>query len=161
VVVLVGTIGIVLRAQQGPRSSVHVMLLSFVLAENLLALLLRGRHPLMTFVCIVATYALVDNEATTLLPMLLALFTVATARDRHIIRFAVGVAALVVIATPVIHHDGSSLFLQTLLPLLACGLAVGAGIERRNRRASKGGISVGAPVGSGRRSDLIKKGGVA
>lgn len=152
VVVVVGTVGIVLRAQQGPRSSVHVILLSLVLAENVFALLVRGRHPLMTFVGVVATYALVDNEATTLLPVLVALFTVAMARDRHIVRVAAGVTALVVIATPVIHSDGSSLFLHTLLPLLGGGVAVGAGIEGRKRgfeRWNFGGNSgrLGPPVG--------------
>ena len=66
--VLVGTVGIALRAQQGPRSSVHIALLTLVRAENVLALVMRGRHPLMTFVGVVATYALVGNEATILLP---------------------------------------------------------------------------------------------
>jgi ABC-type Na+ transport system ATPase subunit NatA len=129
-VVLVGILGIVLGAQ-GSRGTTHVVLLSVVLAENTLALLARGRHPVLAFAAVLATYALVNNEATTLLPVLLALFTVATARDRRTIRLAAGMTALVVIARSVIGHDSAGLFIGTLLPLLGIGLAAAAGINHR------------------------------
>jgi F0F1-type ATP synthase membrane subunit a len=131
-VVLVGVFGIVVGAQ-GSRGSTHVVLLSLVLTENTLALLARRRHPLTAFAGVLATYALVDNEATTLLPLLVALFTVATARDRRTVGFAAGVTAVLVIARSVIDGAGGSLLVQTLLPLLGIGLAAAAGVSRRTR----------------------------
>lgn len=131
VVLLTGAVAIVLRAQQGPRGGVHIILLSAVLVENVLALLARGRHPFAALVGVLTTYVLVDNEATTLLPVVLSVFTVATAKRTRTIALPAVMAAVMVIATPLIHDDGGSLLVHTLVPLLAVGLAVAAGLNRR------------------------------
>ena len=70
-----------------------------------LALPARGRHPLTAFAGVLVTYVLVSNEATTLLPVLFASFTVATARNRRTVGFAAGVAALLVIASTDFQYD--------------------------------------------------------
>jgi hypothetical protein len=127
---LVGAVAIIVGAQQGPRGSTHIVLLSVVLGENALALLVGRRHPHAALLGVLATYALVDDEATTLLPVLLALFTVARAKDRWSGGFAAALAALVVVVTPVIHGNAAGLF-QTLLPLLAIVFAVAIGINHR------------------------------
>ena len=131
VVVMAGTVAIVLRSQQVPRSGVHAVLLSFVLIENALALLARRRHPTAALLGVLATYALVDNEATTLLPVLVAVFTVVTTKARQIVAFVAVATAVLIVATPVIHGDAGGLLIHTLLPLLVLGLAVAAGSIRR------------------------------
>jgi hypothetical protein len=133
VTVLTGAVAIAVRAQQGPRGSVHIMLLSLVLLENALALLIRRHHPLAALLSVLATYVLVDNEATTLLPVLFALFTVATAKSRWVVSVATALTTLVALATPVIHNDTPSLFVHTLLPLLGVGLAAAVAIPIHHR----------------------------
>jgi hypothetical protein len=104
VIVVAGAVAIVMGAQQAPRGSTHVVLLGLVLAENSFALLARRRHPLIALTAVLTAYALVDNEATTVLPVLLALFTVATVRDRRTVGRATIVTAIIIAATPGMHR---------------------------------------------------------
>jgi hypothetical protein len=87
----------------GGRGYTHRLLLSLVLAENIVALLLRQRHPLLSLTAISLTYAIVDYLPTTLPALLLALLTVQIPADRRISRRAVIIAASVLIAAPAVH----------------------------------------------------------
>jgi hypothetical protein len=80
-----------------------------VLAENVVALLSRHRHPLLALAAISLTYATVDYLPTTLPALLLALLTVRIPADSRIGRVAVGIAAVVLIASPAIHGDVSGI----------------------------------------------------
>jgi hypothetical protein len=131
VTLLVGAGAILLGAQQGPRGITHIMLLSLVLGESAVALLVARRHPRAALLGVLVTYVLVDNEATTLLPVLLVLYTVARSKDRWTAGVAAAVTAFALVVTPAIHGATASLLLQTFLPLLAAGLAVAIGINRR------------------------------
>jgi hypothetical protein len=103
--------GLLTIALAGPagRGYTHRLLLTVVLAENVVALLSRHRHPLLALAAISLTYATVDYLPTTLPALLLALLTVRIPADSRIGRVAVGIAAVVLIASPAIHGDVSGI----------------------------------------------------
>ena len=77
------------------RGFVHPLLWSLGLVENSLALLFRRRKPLGALLSILAVFGIFQVEATTFLPIVVALFTVAyLSRPRA---FVLGVAATVAV----------------------------------------------------------------
>jgi len=93
-VALQGLLTIALTGAAG-RGYTHRLLLTVVLAENVVALLLRHRHPVLALTAISLTYAIVDYLPTTLPALLLALITVLVLEDRRMSRAAAGIAAAV------------------------------------------------------------------
>lgn len=87
------------------RGYTHRLLLTLVLVENVGALLLRRRHPLLALAALSLVYAIVDYPLTTLPAVLLALLTVLVTRDRRTGRLSVIIAAAVLSATLAIHGD--------------------------------------------------------
>jgi Sec-independent protein secretion pathway component TatC len=106
---------------------------ALALGENTIALLMRRRKPVGALAGILAVYALVDLDTVTILPVSLALLTVAELRERR----TVAVAAAVVVAMPFVHGDAVNLAANTLPHVLAVGLAVGVGSWLRARGQSR------------------------
>ena len=73
---------IALHAPQA-RGFTHPLFQSLALAENPVALVLRRHKPVGALAVILTVYALVDLESITLLPLVLALLTVATVSDHQ------------------------------------------------------------------------------
>jgi hypothetical protein len=116
------------------RGFVHPLFQSLAVIEATVALLLRRRKPVGALVGILAVYTLVDLDPTTLLPVLVALFTVAAVSARRIAVWAIVATALLVIATPFIHQDAINLLEYVVLRLAAIGLVAAAGLYWRSRQ---------------------------
>ena len=71
-----GALWIALHASEN-RGFTHTLFQSLALIENTVALLFRRFKPMAALLSIVAVFTIVNLEATTLLPVLLALLTVA------------------------------------------------------------------------------------
>ncbi len=136
-VALYGAVWIALHASQG-RGYTHTLFQSLALAENVVALLLRRRKPIGALAGILAVHTLVDLEPTTLLPVLLALLTVVTARERRAVATAtvatVVVVVVVVVAMPYLHGDPVSFIGHSLSHLAAVAFAVTLGSYLRARQ---------------------------
>ena len=90
-VALVAFLGLLTIALTGAagRGYTHRLLLTAVLAENVGALFLRNRHPLLALSGVALTYAIVDYLPTTLPALLVALLTALVTEDRRTSRVAV------------------------------------------------------------------------
>ena|SRR6266545_5363723 len=133
-VALYGAVWIALHASQG-RGYTHTLFQSLALAENVVALLLRRRKPIGALAGILAVHTLVDLEPTTLLPVLLALLTVVTARERRAVATAtVATVVVVVVAMPYLHGDPVSFIGHSLSHLAAVAFAVTLGSYLRARQ---------------------------
>jgi membrane-bound metal-dependent hydrolase YbcI (DUF457 family) len=133
VIALYGAVWIAVHASQG-RGYTHTLFQSLALAENTVALLLRRRKPVGAVVGILAVYALVDLDPTTLLPVLLALLTVAMTRERRAVATATIATAVVVVAMPYLHGDPVSFIGRGLPHLAAVGFAATLGSYLRARQ---------------------------
>jgi hypothetical protein len=116
------------------RGYTHTLFQSLALAENVVALLLCRRKPIGALAGILAVYLLVDLEPTTVLPVLLALGTVAVISDRRVVAMATFVTAVVLVAMPYLHGDPVSFIGSSLSHLAAVGFAVTLGLYLRARQ---------------------------
>lgn len=130
---LLGAVWIAFHASQG-RGTTHTLFQTLALAENVVALLLRRRKPIGALAGILGVYLLVDLEPTTVLPVLLALETVAVVSDRRAAAMATVATALVLVAMPYLHGDPVSLVGYSLSHLAAVGFAVMLGLYLRARQ---------------------------
>src|SRR5262249_16651322 len=101
-----------------------------------IALLLRWRKPVGALASILVVYALVDLDTITILPVLLALLTVAELRGRRTVIAAATATAVAVAVMPYLHGDAVSLGGHTRPPraAVACSVAWGLGLRRRALR---------------------------
>jgi hypothetical protein len=132
-IALFGAAWIVLHAKAG-RAGTHTLFQILALAECAIALLLRGRKPVGALAGILVVYALTDLDTIMILPVLLALATVADRRERRTAAVATLVTALVVAAMPLLHGDKVSILTSTLPHLAAVILAAGMGAWVRAHR---------------------------
>jgi hypothetical protein len=116
------------------RGITHPLFQSLALVETVTALLLRRRKPVGALASILAVYMLVDLEPTTLLPVLIALFTVAEVSARRIAVWAIVATALLVMAMPYIHKDAIDLAQYSVAHLTMIALAAAAGLCWRLRQ---------------------------
>jgi hypothetical protein len=126
IVAMTGALTIVFWTPDGHDRGGHPYFLAAVLAENLLALLKRRRHPTGAFMGVLAAYVLFDALAISLLPMALAISTVAASRSRRVVGLTTAVTALAIAAVPLIHSDSFDV-VHVLLPMAALVGAVVAG----------------------------------
>jgi hypothetical protein len=132
-IALFGAAWIVLHATAG-RAGTHTLFQTLALAECTIALLLRGRKPLGALASIVVMYALTDLDTILILPVLLAVATVADRSDRHTAAAATLITASVVAAMPFLHGDKASILTGTLPYLAAVLVAMGLGTWVRAHR---------------------------
>ena len=128
VVVVVGALLIAFDTGAGPRST-HKIWLGVVLAESAVALLFRRRHPVGALAGVLTTFVLFDAPAVSLLPLLVALFTVVGSRPRLTGVAAVGVSVGAVVAAALLHDGGFNVGHQGLVPLTALALAYVTGLR--------------------------------
>jgi signal transduction histidine kinase len=103
------------------------------LATNLIALLYRRRAPLLVLAVTLAIAFGVGYGPIVVLPVLLALFTVAEYRDRSTVIAAAIISAIAVIASPAVHGHVLDQLPQYLGRIVPIGLAVAAGLYLRTR----------------------------
>lgn len=132
-IALFGAVWIVLHTTTG-RAGTHTLFQALALAECTIALLLRGRKPTGALAGIVVVYALTDLDAIMILPVLLAVATVADRRGWRTAAAATLVTALVVVAVPFLHGDRVSVLAGTLPHVTAVLLAAGLGAWVRAHR---------------------------
>jgi len=133
-IVLVGALTIAFTTGGNPRGS-HPFWLGAVLAENALALLARRRHPIGALAGVLAAYVLFDALAVSLLPIALALGTVAATCSRRVVAASSAIVAAAVGAVPLLHGDRLDA-VHVLLRLAATALAVAVGRSLRMRAGS-------------------------
>ncbi|MGA9859378.1 MAG: histidine kinase [Solirubrobacteraceae bacterium] len=114
-----------------PPNASSVLLL-IALTVSAAALLVRHRAPLVTLGVVLAVALTVGYGPVVLLPVLLAVFTVAEYSDRPHVLAAIVVTTAVVVATIAIHGPALS-FTDVFSRLVAVGLAVAVGLYLRAR----------------------------
>ena len=132
-IALVGAAWIVLHARAG-RTGTHTLFQGLALAECTIALLLRGRKPLGALASILVMYALTALDTILILPVLLAVATVADRREWRTAAVATLLAASVVAAAPFLQDGKVSILTGTLPHLAAVILAAGLGAWVRVHR---------------------------
>jgi hypothetical protein len=125
-IALFGAAWIVLHASAG-RAGAHTLFQALALAECSIALLLRGRKPLAALASILVMYAVADLDTILILPVLLAVATVADRREGRTAAAATFITASVVVAMPFLHGDMVSILAGTLPHLAAVIVAAGLG----------------------------------
>ena len=135
VVMLLGGTWIAVHASAG-RGQVHTVFQVLALAESAVALLLRRRKPVGALAGILVAYLLVDLDTILILPLLLALLTVAEMRGARTTAVACLLTAVTVVAMPLLHGDRTQpgLLAGPVPHLLGVGLAVAVGAWLRARR---------------------------
>jgi signal transduction histidine kinase len=128
-IVIEGAIAIFVKQGGGsePRD-----LLGLGLGISVAALVYRHRAPFLSLAVVLAVALGFDYGPIVTLPVLLALFTVAEYRDRRRVVAAAAIAALVVLAAPLVHGHQLT-FRDVLSRLVPIGLAVAAGLYLRAR----------------------------
>jgi signal transduction histidine kinase len=130
-IVIEGTIAVVTGshgAGSEPRD-----LLALAVGISAAVLIVRHRAPLVVLAVVLALALALDYGPIVMLPLLLALFTVAEYNDRAKVIGAAVVAAVVVLAAPALHGNPLTTLPQILSRLVAIGLAVAAGLYLRTR----------------------------
>jgi hypothetical protein len=149
-IVAFGAAWIALHAGAG-RAGTHTLFQILALAECTVALLLRGRKPLGALVGILLVYVLAGLDTIMILPVLLAVATVADQCERRISAVATLATATAVAVTPFLHGDQVGILAGILPRLAAAILAAGLGAWVRAHRhpaipgAGPGGILATAP----------------
>ena len=138
VVVLLGGTWIAVHASAG-RGQVHTVFQVLALAESAVALLLRRRKPVGALAGILVAYLLVDLDTILILPLLLALLTVAEMRGARTTAVAGLITAVTVVAMPLLHGGRAQpgLLAGPVPHLLGVGLAVALGAWLRARRQQR------------------------
>lgn len=132
IVVALGAAWIAAHAVGG-RAATHTLFQVLALGAAAAALLLRRRKPAGVLAGILVVYALVDLDTILILPVLVALATVAEMRGRQALVPA-AVTAVVVTGMPGLHGALVSITGYTLPHLGAVALAAAAGLWLRTRR---------------------------
>ena len=132
-ITLFGAAWIVLHAGSG-RAGTHTLFQALALAECTIALLLRGRKPLGALASILVMYALTALDTILILPVLLAVATVADRREWRTAAVATLLAASVVAAAPFLQDGKVSILTGTLPHLAAVIVAAGVGAWVRANR---------------------------
>jgi len=130
----------------GGRGQAHTVWQVSVLAENAVALLLRRRKPVGSLGGVLLVYTLFQLYAITLLPALIAMFTVARVRTRRVVLAAAAMTAAVVAVVPYLH--GGKLTMMTSLGLAAavgCSAAAGMYVRARQLRTAEAVACAPAP----------------
>ena len=127
-VVVVGALLIAFDTGAGPRST-HKIWLSVVLAESAVALLVRRRHPVGALAGVLTTFVFFDAPAVSLLPLLVAFFTVAAWRPLRTGLAAAAVCVAAVVATALLHDGSFNVGHQGLVPLTTLALAFAIGLR--------------------------------
>jgi hypothetical protein len=133
------------------RAGTHTLFQILALAECTVALLLRGRKPAGALAGILLVYVLTDLGTLMILPVLLAVATVADQRERRFSAAATLATATAVAITPFLHGDQASILANVVPRLAAVILAAGLGAWVRAHRhpaipgAGPGGILATAP----------------
>jgi hypothetical protein len=120
----------VAMAGGGGRGQAHTVWQSLVVAESTVALLLRRRKPAGSLAGILLVYAVFALHAITVVPALVALFTVARTRGRRGAVLAAAVTAAVFVLFPYLPGGTVSVLAWVGLPL-AAGLTAAAGMGAR------------------------------
>jgi hypothetical protein len=128
-----GVAWIALHAGAG-RGGTHTLFQIVALVESTVALLLRGRKPLGALAGILLAYVLTDLGTIMILPVLLAVATVADQRERRIAAAATLVTATAVALTSFVHDDQVSIVVGILPRLAVVVLAAGLGAWVRAHR---------------------------
>jgi len=128
-IVLEGGLAIGFHGELAPG---RVVVLSLALTAIAVALLLRHRAPLIVLGVVLAGTLALNYGPIVLLPVLLAMFTVAEYADRATLVGAAAVAGTVVVLTP-LAHGFTEAPTQFLSRLVAIGLAVAVGLWLRAR----------------------------
>lgn len=128
-----GAAWIALHASGG-RAAAHTLFQALALAEATIALLLRGRKPVAALVGILVVYTLTDLDTIMILPVLLAVATVADRREWRAAAVAALLASSVVVAMPLLHGDQVSILTGALPHAAAVILAAGLGAWVRAHR---------------------------
>lgn len=102
--VILGGIWIAVNAHSG-RGQAHTAWQVAVLAENAVALMLRRRKPVGSLAGILLVYVLFRLYAITLLPALVAIFTVARMGSYRIALAAAGISAAILAVFPYLHDS--------------------------------------------------------
>jgi hypothetical protein len=145
-----GAAWIALHAEAG-RAGTHTLFQILALAECTVALLLRGRKPLGALAGILLAYVLTDLDTIMILPVLLAVATVADQCGRRFSAAATLFTATAVAVTPFLHGDQAGVLAGVLARLTAVILAAGVGAWVRAHRhpaipgAGPGGTLATAP----------------
>jgi hypothetical protein len=132
-IIALGATWITMHATGG-RGATHTVFQVLALCECGIALLLRWRKPVGALASILVVYVLVDLDTITILPVLLALLTVAELRGRRTVIAAATATAVAVAVMPYLHGDAVSLGGRTLPHLAAVALSVALGLWLRARR---------------------------
>ena len=127
----IGALTIAFWTPSGHHRGAHPYFLGVVLAENVLALLMRRRHAIRALAGVLAAYVLFDALPISLLPTALAIVTVAAMSSRRSARIPIAVTALAVVAVPLLHGDPFDA-VHVLVPIAALGLAVAVGRQAAN-----------------------------
>jgi hypothetical protein len=136
-IVLVGAFAI--AVQRDPPSDVPDGVLWLGLAVDAVALLVRRRAPLLVLGAVLAVMLAINEGSVTILPVLLALFTVAEYRDRARVAGAMIVTAAAMVSVVPLHGDAEGVA-AVLARLVAVGLAVAVGLYLRARADYIGGL---------------------
>lgn len=128
-----GAAWIALHAEAG-RAGTHTLFQVLALAECTVAVLLRGRKPLGALAGILVVYVLTDLAAIMILPVLLAVASVADQRERRIAAAATLFTAAAVAVTPYLHGDQAGIVTGILPRLSGVILAAGLGAWVRAHR---------------------------
>ena len=132
---------------KGGRGSTHTFFQSLALAETVVALLLRRRKPVGALAGILAVYTLFELDPLLLPAVLLALFTVATIRERRTVAIAAAATAAGSALMPYIHGQAASFAGYSLPRLAAAGAAAAAGLYLQTRRNDRAATPAERPVG--------------
>jgi hypothetical protein len=132
-IVAFGGAWIAVHAATG-RGSVHSIFQALALAESAIALSLRKTKPTISLAGIVVVYALVDLDTILILPILLAVATVAELRGRRTAGTAAAATAAVIAGMPYIHGDQVNVPGYLIPHVLAVAAAAAIGLFLRSRR---------------------------
>jgi hypothetical protein len=140
-----GAVWIALHATAG-RGGIHTLFQVLALTECTVALLLRGRKPVGALAGILVVYVLADLDTIMILPVLLAVATVADRRGRRAGAAVTLMTVAVVAAMPFLHGDQVNVLTGTLPHLAGIALAAGLGAWVRAHRHP---VILPAPAGPG------------
>jgi hypothetical protein len=116
---------------------VHLLFQTLALAESASALLLRRRKPVGALAGILITYLAFQLDPLLLPPLLIALFTVATFRERRTVLFATAATATTVVALPLTGRASIDLAGYLVPRLLAVAAAATIGLWAQTNTATE------------------------
>jgi hypothetical protein len=115
------------------HAEVHLLFQTLALAESVIALLLRGRKPVGALVGILIAYLGFQLDPLLLPALLIALFTVATFRERQTVLLATAATATTVTALPLTGRASIDLAGYLVPRLLAVAAAATIGLMAPGR----------------------------